>query len=51
MNLEYRYHYGFGRNEGLIFEQFLSFNSNLQTMFVYIPLTSLIEIYTGSAFI
>ena len=41
MNLEYNYHYSLGGSEGLIFEQFLIFNSNFQTIFVYIPLTSL----------
>jgi len=41
MDLEYHYDYGLGLSEGLIIEQFLSFNSNLQTMFVYIPLTCL----------
>ncbi len=41
MNLEYNYHYSLGGSEGLIFEQFLIFNSNFQTIFVYIPLTPL----------
>ena len=41
MYLEYNYDYGLGESESLIIEQFLGFNSNFQTMFVYIPLTSL----------
>jgi len=39
MNLEYNYDYWFGGSRGLRIEQFLIFNSNFQTMFVYIPLT------------
>ncbi|MFX1574866.1 MAG: hypothetical protein ACFFB0_19180 [Promethearchaeota archaeon] len=41
MNLEYNYYYNLGESESLIFTQFLAFNSNFHTMFVYIPLTSL----------
>ena len=38
MNLYYDYVYGNVGAEGLIIEQFLCFNSNLQTIFVYFPL-------------
>ncbi len=41
MNLEYHYKYGFGGDKYLRIEQFLCFNSNFQTMFVYFPLTYL----------
>ncbi|KKL67608.1 hypothetical protein LCGC14_2133270 [marine sediment metagenome] len=39
MNLLYHYDYNLGGSEALRIEQFLIFNSNLQTLFVYIPLT------------
>jgi len=41
MNLKYNYDYSLGNSEGIIIEQFLIFNSNFQTMFVYIPIASL----------
>ena len=41
MNLKYHYKYGFGGGEDLRIEQFLCFNSNFQTMFIYIPLAYL----------
>ena len=42
MNLKYHYKYGLGGGEDLRIDQFLCFNSNFQTMFVYIPLAFLI---------
>ncbi|MFX1574856.1 MAG: hypothetical protein ACFFB0_19130 [Promethearchaeota archaeon] len=42
MSLCYEYIYGNLVAEGLIIEQFLCFNSNLQTMFVYIPLVGIV---------
>lgn len=43
MNLDYDYYYVFGTGgASLRIEQFLCFNSNFQTIFVYIPLTGLV---------
>jgi len=38
MNLHYKYDHGLGESEALRMEQFLIFNSNFQTVFVYNPL-------------
>jgi len=40
MNLHYKYVYSLGDSEALTIEQFLIFNSNFQTVFVYTPLRS-----------
>jgi len=39
MNLNYSHDYGLGGSEGLSIEQYLGFNSKLQNMFVYFPIT------------
>ncbi|MHA2127358.1 MAG: hypothetical protein ACXABO_14385 [Promethearchaeota archaeon] len=41
MYLEYRYSYSWGGSGDIRIEQFLCFNSEVQTMFVYFPLTYL----------
>jgi hypothetical protein len=39
MNLKYDYDYSFGDARDLIIDQFLCFNSNLQAIFVYLPVS------------
>ena len=38
LNLHYKYDHGLGESEALRMEQFLIFNSNFQTVFIYNPL-------------